>query len=144
MRFRPVRSRPGLGTPIDDTIDFLRGWLAAMDGSRAIQLWRDDPKVSLFSDVYSFGSVALEVRRFIFSFSLVRQSNLKVFTGERPYHYVQSDMEVLLKYIVNLVKPNRPKGVQDEHWEVVEKCWEASPQSRPSSKSLTGFFACVE
>jgi len=85
------------------------------------------PKVSLFSDVYSFGSVALEV-----------------FTGERPYHYVQSDMEVLLKYIVNLVKPNRPKGVQDEHWEVVEKCWEASPQSRPSSKSLTGFFACVE
>ncbi|KLO12803.1 kinase-like protein [Schizopora paradoxa] len=85
------------------------------------------PKVSLFSDVYSFGSVALEV-----------------FTGDRPYHYVQSDMEVLLKYIVNRIKPARPKGIQDDHWQVVDQCWATDPQSRPSSRSLSGLFTCIE
>ncbi|KAL5508382.1 hypothetical protein ACEPAH_6001 [Sanghuangporus vaninii] len=84
------------------------------------------PRLTLHSDVYSFGSVAYEI-----------------ITGEMPYSGIQNEMEVLLKYVVAGIPPERPTGgstVEDEHWHTISKCWAKDPQTRPSSKTLTHKF----
>ncbi|KAL5530598.1 hypothetical protein ACEPAF_6856 [Sanghuangporus sanghuang] len=81
------------------------------------------PRLTLHSDVYSFGSVAYEI-----------------ISGEMPYSGIQNEMEVLLNYVVAGTPPERPTGgntVEDEHWDAISRCWAKEPQTRPSSKTLT-------
>lgn len=81
-------------------------------------------KISLFSDIYSFGSVALQV-----------------FTGKRPYHYIAHKGQLLVHKISKRILPNKSSDVLDEHWEVIQMCWTANPHSRPSSEQLLSLFA---
>ena len=60
-----------------------------------------------------------------------------------PYHEVQNEMEVLLRYVIPGITPKRPMGyksVEDAHWQVVTKCWAKDAQSRPFSKTLADMF----
>ncbi|KAL5527259.1 hypothetical protein ACEPAG_6050 [Sanghuangporus baumii] len=84
------------------------------------------PRLTLHSDVYSFGSVAYEI-----------------ITGEMPYSGIQNEMEVLLKYVVAGIPPERPTGrntVDKEHWDAISRCWAKEPQTRPSSKTVSHMF----
>ncbi|KAF9642658.1 kinase-like protein, partial [Thelephora ganbajun] len=69
------------------------------------------------SDVFSFGMVVLEV-----------------FSGKAPFHEV-SDNEVV-KWVRSGERPNRPTrtvslGLSDTLWEMIQKCWNESPELRP-------------
>lgn len=67
----------------------------------------------------------------------------KIFSGDMPYHYVQHEMEVLLKYVIPGKRPDRPRGykaVKDRHWAAVEHCWCTDPRARPMSKVLGDLF----
>jgi serine/threonine protein kinase len=92
--------------------------------------------LTLQTDVYSFGSVALQT-----------------FTGDVPYASVQNEMEVLLRYVVHGVPPERPSRlsavvadegtgsiITDVHWSALQLCWSPDPQMRPSSKALASIF----
>ena len=60
-----------------------------------------------------------------------------------PYSVVQNEMEVLLRYVIAGIAPERPTGgniVEDKHWEAITKCWAKDPQARPSSKTLSHMF----
>jgi len=81
-------------------------------------------KTTLFSDVYSFGSVALQI-----------------YTGKRPYAYVETDQQVLIHRLTKENIPKRSSDIQDSHWDVLRKCWDTNPKSRPSSESVIKFFA---
>ncbi|THG93546.1 hypothetical protein EW145_g8351 [Phellinidium pouzarii] len=85
------------------------------------------PRLTLQTDVYAFGCVALEI-----------------FSGEVPYCNVQNEMEVLLKYVVPGILPERPtKAVSDRHWNALKWCWATDSATRPSSKALSALFEDV-
>ncbi|TDL29261.1 kinase-like protein [Rickenella mellea] len=80
-------------------------------------------------DIYSFGSVALEI-----------------FTGSIPYADVEYDIEVLLKYVVAGVRPRRPrnKPIHDIHWSAIHQCWSNEPIKRPRTTALASLFQELE
>ncbi|KIJ57939.1 hypothetical protein HYDPIDRAFT_120156 [Hydnomerulius pinastri MD-312] len=69
------------------------------------------------SDIYSFGSVALQV-----------------LTGNVPYHYYKNDAQVLVAVSRGL-KPARPDEphLDDTHWDFIQRCW--SPQGREGTSA---------
>ncbi|KAF9265052.1 hypothetical protein L218DRAFT_924853 [Marasmius fiardii PR-910] len=76
------------------------------------------PKLSTHSDIYSLGSVILEI-----------------LSGRIPYHYVRSDAQV----VIELHKGNKPRRpapsfVTDSQWVLIVKCWADVPKERPSVK----------
>ncbi|KAG1886220.1 kinase-like protein [Suillus subluteus] len=84
----------------------------------------DDTSVSLSveCDIYSFGSIILQV-----------------LTCKVPYYDVKKD-NVVLGHVVRGKKPEPPKGSQvaSVHWEFIQRCW--SPRaSRPSIGEIVLF-----
>ncbi|KAI6140062.1 kinase-like domain-containing protein [Pisolithus thermaeus] len=75
-------------------------------------------------DVYSFGSVMLQV-----------------LTGQVPYHYIERDEQVIYT-IAQGIRPRRPspQDIVDEHWNFIQKCWATNPKDRPSTGELVSFF----
>ncbi|GJJ16117.1 hypothetical protein Clacol_010397 [Clathrus columnatus] len=66
------------------------------------------------SDIYSFGSVMLEV-----------------LTGEKPYKHLINDMQVITA-IHQRIKPERPtKPSVEPIWGLMERCWNDEPADRP-------------
>jgi len=72
--------------------------------------------ISPATDVYSFGSVALEV-----------------LSGEVPYQYLRSDGQVLLE-LSKGIRPRRPSSacITDFLWDFISDCWHMQPDARPS------------
>jgi len=69
------------------------------------------------SDVFSFGMVVLEI-----------------FSGKQPFDGVPDDD--VIKLVRSGERPDRPAGsanlgLSDTLWEVVQKCWNGSPELRP-------------
>ncbi|KAG7442683.1 uncharacterized protein BT62DRAFT_935709 [Guyanagaster necrorhizus] len=77
----------------------------------------DDRVTSLttMSDIYSFGSVTLEI-----------------LSGRIPYHYVRTDAQVVIE-LHNGKKPRRPAPsfVTNAQWDFIQRCWADDPQERP-------------
>ncbi|KIK13929.1 hypothetical protein PISMIDRAFT_688303 [Pisolithus microcarpus 441] len=75
-------------------------------------------------DVYSFGSVMLQV-----------------LTGQVPYHYIERDEQVIYT-IAQGIRPRRPSSqdIMDEHWNFIQRCWATDPQDRPSAGELVAFL----
>lgn len=73
------------------------------------------PTLNKTSDIYSFGSVMLEL-----------------LTSRIPYSYVTSDMEVVIR-LDQGEKPRRPaqQFVTDEQWEFMQWCWMDRQEDRP-------------
>lgn len=66
------------------------------------------------SDVYSFGSVILEI-----------------LTGDKPYQYLANDMQVITA-VQQSIKPQRPTEPPVEPiWDLMERCWDDNPADRP-------------
>ncbi|KAJ7085379.1 TKL/TKL-ccin protein kinase [Mycena belliarum] len=66
------------------------------------------------SDIYSFGSVTLEI-----------------LSGRIPYHYLR-DIQVVIE-VHKGNKPRRPAQsfVTDPQWDFIQRCWAADPDTRP-------------
>ncbi|KAJ7720643.1 kinase-like protein [Mycena metata] len=69
------------------------------------------------SDIYSMGLTIWEL-----------------FSGEPPY---QVDLLVNFVLILN-GRPERPSNLEedDEIWKIIQKCWDSSPELRPSAKEV--------
>ncbi|KAJ4480939.1 hypothetical protein J3R30DRAFT_3287727 [Lentinula aciculospora] len=73
------------------------------------------------SDIYSFGSVTLEI-----------------LSGRIPYHYIRGDAQVIFEMAQGR-KPRRPNAsfVTDSQWHFIEsKCWHDVPDLRPSAEEV--------
>ncbi|OJA17564.1 hypothetical protein AZE42_09093 [Rhizopogon vesiculosus] len=86
----------------------------------------DEAAVSLSTecDIYSFGSIALQV-----------------LTCKVPYYNVKRD-NVVLGQLVRGKKPEPPKESQiaPSHWDLIERCW-LPRASRPSVQDIVAFVA---
>ncbi|KAF9050727.1 hypothetical protein BDZ89DRAFT_1098758 [Hymenopellis radicata] len=86
----------------------------------APELFRNTGSYSTHSDVWSFGMVALEL-----------------LTGEQPFNSLPRDITVL-RELDNGKIPDRPvafaapRGLHNELWELMRRCWHRKPASRPS------------
>ena len=97
-------------------------------------------------DVYSFGSIMLQVRDpgvlFRYNSLLIRWHRGKILTGSVPYHYLVRDQQVVFA-IAKGRRPRRPDGtaVTDRRWTFIEWCWSPAnaPKSRPCSDEVTEF-----
>ena len=79
------------------------------------------PKATVASDIYSYGSVVLEI-----------------LSGLVPYHHLKSDAQVLIE-LSRGVKPQRPESthITDTEWEFISSCWKEPPTLRPSTSEVT-------
>ncbi|KDQ54702.1 hypothetical protein JAAARDRAFT_401926 [Jaapia argillacea MUCL 33604] len=96
----------------------------------AIELYRVqpdgfEPTVSIMSDIYSFGSVMLEV-----------------LSGKIPYYYFRSDAQVVIE-LNRGTKPARPTDcpITDAHWHFIRRCWADDPEERPCIQEV---FNCMQ
>ncbi|KAJ7228136.1 hypothetical protein B0H12DRAFT_1003901, partial [Mycena haematopus] len=73
--------------------------------------------LTLRSDIYSFGSVTLEI-----------------LSGRMPYFYIKTDAQVVIE-IYKGNKPRRPSQsfVTDVQWGFIQRCWAANSEERPES-----------
>ncbi|KIM89876.1 hypothetical protein PILCRDRAFT_44473, partial [Piloderma croceum F 1598] len=79
------------------------------------------PPVTSHSDIYSFGSVMLEV-----------------LSGHVPYSYLLRDAQVIIE-VHKGVKPRRPKTalVTDQLWCFINLCWADDPTDRPDIEEVS-------
>ncbi|KAJ7157940.1 TKL/TKL-ccin protein kinase [Mycena crocata] len=78
------------------------------------------PAITTRSDIYSFGSVTLEI-----------------LSGRVPYHYIKGDAQVVIE-IHKGNKPRRPAQsfVTDAQWAFIQRCWAVNPAERPDSAEV--------
>ncbi|KAL5496173.1 hypothetical protein ACEPAH_3090 [Sanghuangporus vaninii] len=79
------------------------------------------PRVSVSSDIYSFGSIALEI-----------------LSGKVPYYYLKHDGQVLIE-LSKRVKPQRTPSpfLTNDLWDLIEECWNDNPGARPSTARVS-------
>ncbi|KAJ7688619.1 kinase-like domain-containing protein [Mycena rosella] len=73
------------------------------------------PVITTRCDIYSFGSVMLEI-----------------LSGRIPYHYLRTDAQV----VIEIHKGNQPRRpatsfVTDAQWALIQRCWDADGDARP-------------
>ncbi|KAG0703883.1 kinase-like domain-containing protein [Suillus ampliporus] len=70
------------------------------------------------SDIYSFGGIMLQV-----------------LTNKVPYYHLTNDAAIIL-CIAKSEKPSRSRYpvLPDKYWHLIEQCWSADPQDRPSTE----------
>ncbi|KAG1831048.1 kinase-like domain-containing protein [Suillus variegatus] len=85
----------------------------------------DELSLSTECDIYSFGSITLQV-----------------LTCKVPYHNVKKDIAVLGQ-VIKGIKPEPPEESQiaPGHWEFMQRCW-LPRASRPSVAEIVTFVAC--
>ncbi|KIJ06834.1 hypothetical protein PAXINDRAFT_91427, partial [Paxillus involutus ATCC 200175] len=82
-------------------------------------------QLSSQSDIYSFGSIMLQV-----------------LSGDIPYHTIKGDNQVLYA-IAQAIKPDRPQtsNMTDERWEFIQRCWSSRRENkRPSATDVSIFL----
>jgi serine/threonine protein kinase len=67
------------------------------------------------SDIYSLGMTILEV-----------------LTGKVPFSNRRYDTVVILD-VIRGVRPQRPKEMLDDVWNLLESCWDEKPHNRPTA-----------
>ncbi|KAI5118718.1 hypothetical protein M0805_004516 [Coniferiporia weirii] len=79
------------------------------------------PQLSMSSDVYSYGSLTLEI-----------------LSGKVPYHYLKHDGQVLIE-LSKRIKPERTASpfITNELWKFIGQCWHDSPSARPSTVDIS-------
>ncbi|KAH7871132.1 uncharacterized protein C8R40DRAFT_1122895 [Lentinula edodes] len=79
------------------------------------------PMLTAKSDIYSFGSVTLEI-----------------LSGRIPYHYIRSDAQVIFE-LAQGRKPRRPNAsfITDSQWKFIStRCWHDVPDLRPDAEEV--------
>ncbi|KAH7920563.1 kinase-like protein [Leucogyrophana mollusca] len=72
----------------------------------------DDKPVSFPADMYAFGCVLYEM-----------------FAGVRPFHDLRDG--AMINAVIQGKRPDRPAGVKDWVWRLIESCWRQEPGERP-------------
>ena len=94
------------------------------------------------TDVYSFGSIMLQVHGASFLFAYDSLKRRKILTGNIPYHYLTRDEQVIFA-IVKGVPPKRPDEVlvTEHRWKFIEWCWSPAKgtKPRPSGDEIVQF-----
>ena len=81
------------------------------------------------SDAYSFAMLILEC-----------------ITEKKPFHHLTRDAAVVHVRIDKKVDPPRPhgqdpkKGVSDDLWSLMTRCWSREPNSRPTMEEVHSFL----
>ncbi|KAF5317546.1 hypothetical protein D9619_013145 [Psilocybe cf. subviscida] len=78
------------------------------------------PLIGTWNDIYSFGSIILEV-----------------LSGRMPYHYLRTDAQVVMQ-LHQGIRPRRPASVcvDDDQWKLIQSCWQETLQKRPSANEV--------
>ncbi|KZP25091.1 kinase-like protein, partial [Athelia psychrophila] len=78
------------------------------------------PMVNTHSDVYSYGSVTLEI-----------------LSGQLPFPYLPREAQVIMQ-LYSGIKCRRPEApyVTDQLWVFINKCWLDIPAARPAAEEL--------
>lgn len=95
-------------------------------GDAGDEEWKPPP-LTYKSDVYSLGSVMLEI-----------------LSGRQPYHYIATDAQV----VIELHKGNKPRRpaqsfVDDGQWELIQWCWSQPPEDRPDVHDIADRIADI-
>ncbi|KAG9029058.1 hypothetical protein FS837_003666 [Tulasnella sp. UAMH 9824] len=91
-------------------------------------VFSSEPKRTTATDVWSFGMATFEL-----------------FTGRRPYDHCAADVHVI-QAIDKQFRHPRPrgivedKGLSDEVWDMMCRCWEQDPVGRPEMSEVAAFF----
>jgi len=98
------------------------------------------PIIGTPNDIYSFGSIMLEVATLSLALHNVPRkliSHLQILSGRMPYHYIRTDAQVVIQ-LHQGVKPRRPAStfVDDDQWGLIQKCWKDPPEDRPSASRV--------
>ncbi|KAI9004965.1 kinase-like domain-containing protein, partial [Hyaloraphidium curvatum] len=72
------------------------------------------------ADVYAFGMVCYEV----------------VSKGLYPFHNVTNIMALMYQVGVENKRPERPAGVPEAMWALMQACWQPSPEERPKMEAV--------
>ncbi|KAF8351816.1 kinase-like domain-containing protein [Amanita rubescens] len=100
----------------------------ATDGCRwcAPEMWGEGGLVSTKGDVYSFGMTILEL-----------------FTHEMPFSHIKKNPQVIFRKMEKDELPKRSvdervieRGLDDEIWKILCRCWAKEPEDRPSIDDL--------
>jgi hypothetical protein len=96
------------------------------------------------ADVYSFALVCYQVWSYLNWPHYLGGLTLnfsQIFTGSFPYSHIHSDASVILSVVAG-VRPKRVhcQSVNDELWVLLENCWDAEPNHRPSMNTISHFF----
>ena len=92
-------------------------------------------------DVYAFGSTLYRVRHYpasIFSVKLMKL-NLKIFVGIVPFdddRHRRLDTTIVEIGVYGHRRLSKPDNMHDGLWEIVRRCWEYDPISRPQMKDV--------
>lgn len=101
-----------------------------------------NPILTTACDIYSFGSVMLEVRRAV---ALVHDicrfsdcSCLQTLSAKMPYYDIRSDLRVLYE-LFHGIRPRRPSSpmLTNGYWTFITQCWHETPGSRPRIETVT-------
>jgi len=94
----------------------------------AYELMTDDACIShptMATDVWSFAMTVVEI-----------------LTGAIPFSHIKSDASVILSITLGgRPKPHLCPQINDDIWAMLERCWDAAPNRRPSMATLSQFFA---
>ncbi|KAF7975063.1 hypothetical protein HWV62_10569 [Athelia sp. TMB] len=79
-----------------------------------------DPKLTTACDIYSLGSVTLQI-----------------LSGQQPYYNINDDVLVALA-LTQRKTPDRPDTQKlvdrNEYWDFIQKCWRKDPVTRPNAE----------
>lgn len=94
--------------------------------------------LSTGTDVYSLGSVMLQVRLSLSDSSRnAHKLLLQILSGEVPYHYCKVEPEVINRMYKGET-PRRPVSttIADAPWAVIQRCWDSDHSRRPSARDV--------
>ncbi|KAJ6592918.1 kinase-like domain-containing protein, partial [Mycena capillaripes] len=78
----------------------------------------DGGRISFASDVYAFSCICYEI-----------------FTGDLPFCDLNNDGAVMFQ-VMQGQRPTRSLSIPDNVWDLMEECWKADPEARPSAKQI--------
>ena len=90
------------------------------------------PNLSTACDIYSYGSIMLQVRTTL-NLMLVFDPHIyhQVLSGRVPYHYFSENR--VLHAVSNGIRPRRPSEpwVNEVYWKFIQRCWGPVLSARP-------------
>ena len=90
------------------------------------------------ADIYSYGMIAWEASGHNMKLSLLLP--VQIFANEPPFAEARMSLHVVRK-VLDKERPRRPPqaseyGMTDDLWKIVERCWDTTPDTRPSAAQI--------
>jgi serine/threonine protein kinase len=112
------------------------------------------PKNTPQSDIYAFASVCYEVSLCplqMYQGISFDVRPFKIFTDCNPYFETLSDRYIPILVLIHNKRPSRPTpevalrtGLSDETWNIMQECWDTSPEKRPTATQICSDERIIE